>query len=109
MAAIDQYVTDRIIEARESAGLTRADFAEKLGLSKQGYHHYEKRTSTYSIEQIFRAAQVLGRPVGWFLGLAPAELDPEEQQLISLLRYLDLDSEDVAAAFEKAPPSGMLS
>lgn len=81
----DRAISERVIRAREDAGLSKSEFGERLGLSKQGYQHYENFTTPFTVQQLFAAARILERPVEHFLGLR-TELTPEEQQLLVLFR-----------------------
>jgi transcriptional regulator with XRE-family HTH domain len=74
-------VTERVIRAREEAGLTKTDLAEKLGLSKQGYNPYERFQVCFTVAQIFTVARVVGRPVEYFLGLDTGLTSDEERAL----------------------------
>lgn len=81
----EQEITRRVMQAREDVGMTKTDFAEKLGLSKQGYQPYEKFQAPFSAIQLFQVSHILGRSVEWFLGL-PTELTADEQQVLALYR-----------------------
>ena len=84
----DRAIAKRVSQAREDAGLSKTEFASKLGLSKQGYQPYEQCISPYSVQQLFTAARVLNRPVEHFLGL-DTDLSPDEEQLLALYRAIE--------------------
>jgi transcriptional regulator with XRE-family HTH domain len=85
VSAFDRIITDRVIQERESARMTKTDLAARLGLTKQGYAHYEKHEATFSIEQIFSISRVLGRSVEYFLGLDNG-LTPAEDKALAAYR-----------------------
>ncbi len=77
----DRRVTNKVIEAREKAGLNQAELADKLGLSRSGYNPYEKYESAFSVAMLFQLAPILGRSVGYFLGLDTGLTDDEDALL----------------------------
>ena len=81
----DETITRRITAAREAAGLTKTEFASRLGLSKQAYNPYEKGDTAFSVQQLFRASRVLDRPITYFLGVESG-LSAEEEHLVELYR-----------------------
>jgi transcriptional regulator with XRE-family HTH domain len=81
----DRVVTERVIQAREAAGLSKTDLAAKLGLSKQGYQAYERYQVHFTVAQIFTIARIVGRPVEYFLGLDTG-LTPDEERALSYYR-----------------------
>ena len=84
----DRAITERVIRVREEAGLTQKELAGLLGLSKQGYSHYESGRGSFTVQHLFRLARILGRPITWFLGI-PQELADDEEVLLHLYRQLD--------------------
>jgi transcriptional regulator with XRE-family HTH domain len=83
--AIQREVTRRVAEARQAQGLTKSEFAARLGLSRQAYNGYEKGETVFSVAQLFRVGEILNRPVTYFLGL-DSGLTPEEEQLLAIYR-----------------------
>jgi len=82
MGHSDKEITDRVIQARERAGLNKVEFADRIGLSKQGYTPYELGKTAFTVQQLFKIASVLGRPVEYFLGLDTGLTGREERVLI---------------------------
>lgn len=60
---------ERLTEARESRGLTRAGLAKALGVSKSAVTQWEKGVTAPRGSHLARLAQVLGKPAGWFYGV----------------------------------------
>lgn len=88
-------ITDRVIEARKKAGLTQVELAERLGLSKQGYHPYEKYQTAFTLEQLYQLSRILGRSIAWFLDI-DCGLAPDEQEWLEIYRSLDDSGQQVA-------------
>lgn len=84
---INRAVAERVIRAREEAGLQKNELAEHLGLSKSGYTSYEKFEVPFTVEQLFQLERVLERPVSYFLGL-PTDLTSDEEQLLTTYRQI---------------------
>lgn len=84
---INRAVAERVIRAREEAGLQKNELAEYLGLSKSGYTSYEKFEVPFTVEQLFQLERVLERPVSYFLGL-PTDLTSDEEQLLTAYRQI---------------------
>lgn len=84
---INRAVAERVIRAREEAGLQKNELAEHLGLSKSGYTSYEKFEVPFTVEQLFQLERVLERPVSYFLGL-PTDLTSDEEQLLTAYRQI---------------------
>ena len=82
---IQREVTRRVAEARQAQGLTKSEFAARLGLSRQAYNGYEKGDTVFSIAQLFMVSDILNRPVTFFLGL-DIGLTPDEEQLLAIYR-----------------------
>ena len=93
----DRRVTDKVIEAREKAGLNQAELADRLGLSRSGYNPYEKYESAFSVAMLFQLAPILGKPVEYFLGL-DTDLSEDEAELLACYRRLPDDRRPLARA-----------
>lgn len=76
-------IAQRVKQARQEAGLSQESLGKKLGLSKVGYGEYERVSRLFDTEQLFHLERILGRSVGWFLGLS-SELSDDEQQVLSM-------------------------
>ncbi len=84
---INRAVAQRVIRAREEAGLQKSELAERLGLSKSGYTSYEKFEVPFTVEQLFRLQRILERPVAYFLGLS-SDMNLDEAQLLTAYRSI---------------------
>jgi Zn-dependent peptidase ImmA (M78 family)/transcriptional regulator with XRE-family HTH domain len=62
-------VGQRIAKAREFLGLTQAVIAEKLGLARTTQVAIEQGRRPVSVPELYRYAEVLSRPLDYFLGL----------------------------------------
>jgi Zn-dependent peptidase ImmA (M78 family)/transcriptional regulator with XRE-family HTH domain len=65
----NEAVGQRIAKAREFLGLTQAVVAEKLGLARTTQVAIEQGRRPVSVAELYRYAEVLSRPVDYFLGL----------------------------------------
>ena len=84
---INRAVAQRVIRAREEAGLQKNELAERLGLSKSGYTSYEKFEVPFTVEQLFRLQRILERPVAYLLGLS-SDMNLDEEQLLTAYRSI---------------------
>lgn len=50
----------QLIKARKQALLTQAEIANKLGIARAAYAHYERGTRTPSIDMALKIADILG-------------------------------------------------
>ena len=97
--AQERAITERVMRVREEAGMTKTEFAERLGLSKQGYQPYEKYEAPFSISHLFLVSRILGRPLEYFLGLDTGLTEDEGQLLAS---YRSTAADDVRAMILRA-------
>ncbi len=88
MPHINRLIGRKLKEARERVGLQKAELANLLGLSRQGYNEYERGIPKFRVEQVQEFAIALGRPVEWFLGL-DTELSEDEAQVLHLWRQIE--------------------
>ena len=58
----------RLHSAREAAGLTQSQVAEKLGITQTAYALWERRSVALRPEQIIRVAEVLNVPIDFLFG-----------------------------------------
>jgi len=65
----NEVVGQRIAKAREFLGLTQAVVAEKLGLARTTQVAIEQGRRPVSVAELYRYAEVLSRPLDYFLGL----------------------------------------
>ena len=66
MAGIDGHVGARIRERRIMLGLTQDQLAERIGVTYQQAHKYEKGINRVSAGRLFEIARILGVPVSYF-------------------------------------------
>lgn len=86
--ASDRDITNRVIHAREEAGMSKTELAERLGLSASGYSLYENYKGTFTVEQLFQLSRILGH----------STLDMVRQ-------YVALAEADAASAHRRASPA----
>jgi Zn-dependent peptidase ImmA (M78 family)/transcriptional regulator with XRE-family HTH domain len=65
----NEAVGQRIAKAREFLGLTQAVVADKLGLARTTQVAIEQGRRPVSVAELYRYAEVLSRPLDYFLGL----------------------------------------
>ena len=65
-AEIDGHVGARIRERRILLGLTQDQLAERIGVTYQQAHKYEKGINRISAGRLLEIARILGVPVGYF-------------------------------------------
>jgi len=63
---IDQRVASRIRERRQRVGMTQQKLAQMIGVAFQQAHKYERGLSRVSAGRLFRIAEVLDAPIGYF-------------------------------------------
>lgn len=64
----------RLLEAREARGVSRAEFAQCLGVSKQAVSQYEKGQRSPSGDVMFRMARHLRVPLHFFMSRESAQV-----------------------------------
>jgi len=89
-------VGDRIRQAREYLGFAQADVAEALGVSRPTISALESGKRKVSSLELKKLAQVLRRPVEYFLGAPTGEADDTIGAIYRAARELsDQDREQV--------------
>ena len=63
----------RLTEARQRAGLSQAQLAEKVGADRRVVAHWERRSVTLKPEQLIALAAALDMTTDGLLGLKPAK------------------------------------
>lgn len=103
MAAIDESVGRRVRLARERAGLTQEQFAQKLGVETTSVSRYERAQRAFSLELLERVAAVLAVSLGWLLEerwgekrKVMAKLRGDEEELLMMYRTLSARQRRVA-------------
>lgn len=61
----------KLKEYREAAGLSQAELARRVGITRGRYNHYELGQRTADTETLLKIADELGVAVGDLLGVAP--------------------------------------
>ena len=59
---------ERLVAARQEAGLSQAQVAEKLGITQQSYGGWERRETALKPEHLVRLAEILNVTVDYLLG-----------------------------------------
>jgi transcriptional regulator with XRE-family HTH domain len=85
MEATDRAIAQRIRGARKTAGLSQEDVALRLGMTDAGYGHYERGRQPFTLELVFKLADILGQPITYFLGLDTG-LTEDEGRVLALYR-----------------------
>lgn len=67
---------ERLTEARQSRGLTKAELAKALGVSKSTVTQWEKGLTAPRGSHLTLLAQVLGKPERWFYGQEEVAASP---------------------------------
>ena len=67
---------------------THKDMGDVLNLSKHGYGHYERGEQPFTVDQLFKLSDYLGRSMQHFLDLEMG-LTAAEDELLTLYRQLD--------------------
>jgi transcriptional regulator with XRE-family HTH domain len=65
--SIQDVVAAKVREARNGAGLTQSQLAEKLGTTWHTISRWERRVKLPTIEEIALLGEVTGRDPDWFL------------------------------------------
>jgi transcriptional regulator with XRE-family HTH domain len=74
---LDRHVGARMRARRIMLGLTQQQLAERIGITYQQAHKYEKGTNRMAASRLYKVAQALGIDVGYFFeGLQRAEEFP---------------------------------
>ncbi len=111
---IDKEIARRLAGAREEAGLIKADMADRLKITKQGYTPWEAGEHIFTANDLIQLSKIVGRSVDWLMGIEtqyPPEVDELVHSYISIrnpaLRRLALGHvRAVAEVREDQPSSG---
>lgn len=76
-----QKISHKLRAAREKSGMSQKRLADLLGISQQGYAHFESGERTIGLEHILRICQILKYPL--------SELLPDEY-----VTFIDLATTD---------------
>lgn len=92
--AVDLKIGRKIRELRVSRGLSQTAFAEKIGVSYQQAHKYEKGTNRVAASKLMEIAETLEVPIGLFFDTDQASAPSNENSRMDL---------DVARKFRAIP------
>ena len=83
----------RLREIRQSARMTKARFAESLGISPRSYFNHEDGTRQAPIDVLFKAAQLSNHDLLWLLtGQAAVRIDTYDKAIIATMDALERES-----------------
>jgi transcriptional regulator with XRE-family HTH domain len=80
----------RLKNAREEAGMTHQEVADRIGLTAAGYGHYERGKRLPPVDQLIKLTGVLDRSINYFLDL-PADhndLGADEEEWLRYFRAI---------------------
>jgi transcriptional regulator with XRE-family HTH domain len=99
---VDVHVGRRLRQARLLAGMSQEELGTGVGVSFQAVQKYEQGENRLSASRLFRAAQLLERPVSFFFDEIPGDAPSTNQQTgfsreeIDLVRHFrQIASEEV--------------
>lgn len=64
---LDKYIGERIGEVRLSKGISRQQLAAQLFITHQQLQKYEKGTNRVSATRLSQIAEILGKPMEYFM------------------------------------------
>ena len=88
MAELRETIADRLKSARLDKGWTQDEVAERLGLVRSSYAHYETGRNLITVEHLVKLQDILDKPVNYFLGLGTGQLSAEESEWLEIYRAL---------------------
>jgi transcriptional regulator with XRE-family HTH domain len=93
---IDRHVGSRVRERRIMLGITQQELAERLGVTYQQEHKYERGVNRISAGRLHQISQALAVPVGFFfegLGDTPGRrIGERERMTLEVVRsFGDID------------------
>lgn len=104
---IELHVASRMRLRRGLLGMSQSDVAMQLGITFQQYQKYERSDNRVSVAKLYRLANILDVPLGFFFdGLAPGAGGRDARQLSSKLPPAEILSRrelDLLRAWRAAP------
>lgn len=104
-------ISVRIRVSREEKGLSQAELASAVGVTRGACGHWEQGKSVPSVENLARIAGLLGVRFEWLAtGRGPQDYDPAildgpSQQHQSDVPFMDGEMQDLLAALKRLPPT----
>jgi transcriptional regulator with XRE-family HTH domain len=99
-----EEIGQRIKQAREDAGFTQAELADRIGVATaQSISRYERGETEVSAKRLRRIAEATGKHMSFFVLEPGEEVSPEESQ--NLLEAVDKLQDDVAEILRRLPPA----
>jgi transcriptional regulator with XRE-family HTH domain len=87
VTSLDGFVGARVRECRIGLGLSSSEFAERIGVTYQQVHKYERGISRISAGRLYEMARAMNTPITYFYeGVDEANL----RQTARLPRQLDM-------------------
>lgn len=81
-------IGSRIREARKDSGMTQAELGTVLDLTQGMINKIETGQSAITLANLFKLAEVLNRPLAYFLGIDVGGLSAKEGELLAIWRSL---------------------
>lgn len=85
---MQKLIGARLKSAREEADLNQADVAEALGIQRNSYTQIETGRNLIQIKHLLKLPEILGKPLSYFVDAPTGNLQPDEEELLSLYRAL---------------------
>lgn len=90
MTELAHTIGIRLRNAREDAGLTHQEVAERIGLTAAGYGHYERGKRLPPVDQLIKLSEVLGRSINYLLDMpaTKSDLSADEEEMVRYFRAI---------------------
>ncbi|GEM_PF-1070805 len=104
-----KLIGSRIRQAREERGLSQADLAEAIGFSAPSVTNFENAKRRISIEDLHKVAEVLRKPITYFLSEKPfdekaqAELEKKAtlEEIKDMLKKIEVEEDQIEEKVEE--------
>jgi transcriptional regulator with XRE-family HTH domain len=83
-----KLIGNRIREARKDSGLTQLEIGKHLDLTQGMINKIETGQNAITLANLFKLAEVLNRPLAYFLGIDVGDLTAEEGELVGIYRSI---------------------
>ena len=82
---INKAIGNRICGSRIHMGLSLEQLAERIGITYQQIHKYEKGTNNIPLGRLIEIAKVLEKPINYFIGELQENIDvPSEHRIMCI-------------------------